>query len=535
MTKKPIKKSTLALLCLICVAVAQFIFQTSQLSKGTEYIVSSLTNDDTYYYLQTAWNAKHLGYVTFDGLHTTNGVQFAWFGIIFLLSVISSTKMALLYITLATCFLLNAICYFVIWKIFQILKQPVLSVFAASFWLAVSLTSTYSLGLENSLHAFIYWILIWQVLIFLRQVQKKKTPNIIALTLILVLNAWVRLDSAVFSAVLYLSCIIILGLNYPNIRLFLRENAKLLAISILLAGSGLVIQLGAFWLMGGSLLPVSAIVKSSGANWGWGADSLRYLTDLLLLSIPESLYIPLFIAAFSWLVFLGLAIGLKRIKPGIDQTRYKNFRQLWFFQFIGMLVYHLVIVLYGIFDSPYFTWYRSPSYIFWIITLVNLVFFIQDIHPKLKIEVFERIVIVISLTTIFLSGYLFVKNVISNNNLASKDFHTHRYQIALWISENSPPDTIYAAWNAGELGFFSNQKVINLDGLINNAEYYESVLLSPTPVEALAVYLDENHVSYIVDYQENEHTSRLPIVKSFPSPDESDRLIRIWQVIPWSK
>ena len=54
-------------------AIVQFIIQVSLLTKGMEYAAVSLIVDDTYYYLQTAWNAKMLGFVTFDGLHATNG------------------------------------------------------------------------------------------------------------------------------------------------------------------------------------------------------------------------------------------------------------------------------------------------------------------------------------------------------------------------------------------------------------------------------------------------------------------------------
>jgi hypothetical protein len=61
------------------VAVVQFGLQLSLLARGVEYVASSLTIDDTYYYLQTAWNTKRLGFVTFDGLHDTNGVQLLWF------------------------------------------------------------------------------------------------------------------------------------------------------------------------------------------------------------------------------------------------------------------------------------------------------------------------------------------------------------------------------------------------------------------------------------------------------------------------
>src|SRR5215510_5517093 len=108
-------------------AVVQFITQVSLLTKGIEYVAVSLTIDDTYYYLQSAWNAKLLGFVTFDGLHTTNGVQLLWFVIIFLLAVVAKSKAVLLFTTLAVSFLLNGLCFFIILKIGAVLKQPALA------------------------------------------------------------------------------------------------------------------------------------------------------------------------------------------------------------------------------------------------------------------------------------------------------------------------------------------------------------------------------------------------------------------------
>src|SRR5215207_3199585 len=103
-------------------AVIQFAIQVSLLARGVRYAAVSLTIDDTYYYLQTAWNAKLSGLVTFDGLHTTNGVQLLWFVIIFLLAMLAKSKAVLLFTTLAVSFLLNGFCYLIILKIGAVLK-----------------------------------------------------------------------------------------------------------------------------------------------------------------------------------------------------------------------------------------------------------------------------------------------------------------------------------------------------------------------------------------------------------------------------
>jgi hypothetical protein len=109
----------------------------------------------------------------------------------------------------------------------------------------------------------------------------------------------------------------------------------------------------------------------------------------------------------------------------------------------------------------------------------------------------------------------------------TSDLYATRYNAALWIAENSPPETVFAAWNAGQLAFFSDRTFINLDGVINSVDYYERVLRGSVP---LADYLAENKVDYIVDYSIYGALPDYPVVQTFPLKDEAGRSIRIWQV-----
>jgi hypothetical protein len=111
-------------------------------------------------------------------------------------------------------------------------------------------------------------------------------------------------------------------------------------------------------------------------------------------------------------------------------------------------------------------------------------------------------------------------------NFTSK-LYTARYNTALWITENFLPDSIFASWNAGQLGFFSNRTFINLDGVINNVDYYERVLRGST---SITDYFSENKVDYIVDYDTYGTIPDFPIVHTFPINDGSGRSIHIWQV-----
>ena len=508
-------------------ALLQIIIQLSLLTKGVEYAAVSLVVDDTYYYLQTAWNAKTLGFVTFDGLHATNGVQLLWFVIICLLAILAKSKAALLFTTLAVSFLLNGICYLIILKISAVLKQPVLALFMASLWALQSLPfRIYSTGMENSLHALVFWCIIWQSLEFLIRVQNHEKPNFWSLTVVLILAVWTRLDSALISAVLFTFCLGTLASTYRhNLKLFLQQHGKTIAGAGFLAGFGLIAQLTAFQLMGDSFLPVSALIKTSGAGgestMGWGDK----LVEVFLLGMPSILQGRFPTLALILIGIFGiLLVILARVTLRNHSNKLQSYLNLWSCLLFGEIIYYIYVAVSGAGYTPYFMWYRSPSFIFWIITgsLLALFTFERIKWDRQPFNIFKWAPVGLSVIIFAIAIYMFARSI----NFTSK-LYAARYNAALWIAENSPPDTVFASWNAGQLGFFSNRTFINLDGLINNVDYYERVLRGPVP---LADYLAENKVDYIVDYSIYHPIPDYPVVYSFPLNDETGRSIHIWQV-----
>ena len=507
----------------------QFIIQVSLLTKGMEYAAVSLIIDDTYYYLQTAWNAKMLGFVTFDGLHPTNGVQLLWFVIIFLLAMLAKTKAILLFTTLAVSFLLNGLCYFMILKIGAVLKQPVLALFMASLWALQSLPfRIYSMGMENSLHALVFWCVIWQSVEFLIRVQKNEKPNFWGLTVVLILSVWTRLDSALISSVLFAFCVGMLANTYRhNLRLFLQTHGKAIAGSSFLAGFGLIAQLTAFRLMGDSFLPVSALVKTSGVGRGLSTESVDKFGEVLVLGMPSVLQGRIPDLALVLLGIFGILLVM-RSQAALPKhpNELRAFLSLWLCLLVSELLYHIYIAISGVEYRAYFAWYRSPSFIFWIMTasLIALFAFEQLQRVRSSWASLRWAPVGVSLLGVTVAIYLFARSINFTSTL-----YAARYNAALWIAENSSPDTIFAAWNTGQLGYFSDRTFINLDGVINNVDYYQRVLHGST---SLSDYLIENHVDFIVDYATYASIPDFPVVHTFPLNDETGRSIHIWQVSP---
>jgi hypothetical protein len=509
------------------VAIGQFILQMSLLARGLEYVAASLIIDDTYYYLQTAWNTRQLGFVTFDGLHPTNGVQLLWFVIIFLLAMLAKSKAVLLFSTLAVSFLLNGLCYLIILKIGAVLKQPVLTLFMASLWALQCLPfRIYSMGMENSLHALVFWCVIWQSVEFIIRVQNKDKPNFWGLTVVLILVVWTRLDSALISAILYTFCVGMLAYTYRhNLRLFLQRYSKSIAGSSFLAGFGLIAQVTAFRLMGDSFLPISALVKTSLAGRGLDIEPVDKFVGVFILGMPsilQSRFSSLTLVLVGIFCILLVLLARAAIRDRSDEIR--AFLNLWSCLLVGEIIYYVYVALSGVEYTPYFIWYRSPSFIFWIISLSLIALFTSEYIKPVKhpLNILKWAPVGFSLAIFAVAIYLFARSI----NFTSK-LYAARYNAARWIADNSPPDTVFASWNAGQLGFFSNRTFINLDGVINNVDYYERVLRGSIP---LTDYLFENRVDYIVDYDTYDLVADFPVVHRFPLNDESGRAIQIWQV-----
>jgi hypothetical protein len=385
------------------------------------------------------------------------------------------------------------------------------------------------MGMENSLHALVFWCAVWLCVEFLIRVQNKERPNFWSLTIVLILNAWTRLDSALLSTILFAFCVGALAYQYRhNLRLFLESYGKNVAGSSFLAGIGLIVQVTAFRVMGDSFLPISALVKTSGAGRGVQLEPVEKFVLLFKWGMPSILQ-----GRFPDLILILIGIsGILLVILGILAIRdYSNeirpLLNLWLCLLAGETIYHLYVIFSEVEYSRYYIWYRSPSFIFGIITESLLALFIlaaSSLLVRRRINLLRWVPAGLALVIFATAIYVFTRHMNSTSKL-----YTARYNAALWMEENSAPDTVFASWNAGQLGFFSNRTVINLDGVINSVDYYERVIVGSTSVTE---YLIENDVDFVVDYSTYDSIPEFPIVQTFPLNDGTGRSIKVWQVSP---
>jgi hypothetical protein len=88
---------------------------------------------------------------------------------------------------------------------------------------------------------------------------------------------------------------------------------------------------------------------------------------------------------------------------------------------------------------------------------------------------------------------------------------------------------IAAAWNAGLIGYFTGGRVVNLDGLVNDAAFLRQVVRG----RDLAGYLERERIRFLVDVTTPD--ARLaPLVRRYPRAVAEEVEARYVQVAAFS-
>ena len=461
-------------------SVVHFAIPFGYIAGGAARINAFLTNDDTYYYLQTAWNARNLGFVTFDAINPTNGVQFLWFSILYGLSFLTNDKFAFLAMASTLSIVLTCLPYFIIWRFSSDTWQSarsLLAVVMALLWFVICLyqPNQYLVGLESPLHAFVIWMIVLQYTRVYHQVSQGsvRSSSVLLLIVLLVLNTWTRLDSFGLSASFLVLLLVTVARRVP---------IGTYAIGAAIIAMGTVALFGFFELAGGSLLPVSALVKSDDLDRFSLGSFYHWSLVLFPLRIPGAnlLNVLGIVAMFG---SLGILLRMRTVARDYDEAPLR----LIAIALSASVIIHS-IVTFGMFRYYYF-WYLSATFVYW--TIVPAIFSVEVIRRRAwsyRATGVSSVVVGVSLVC-----FWWLKA--TPDNLAAT-----RYEVANWMNANLEEDSIVGSFNAGQLGFFSDRSVVNLDGLINHVTYFEDVIRDESP-EALLAYMDRVGIDYLVDYR----------------------------------
>jgi hypothetical protein len=173
----------------------------------------------------------------------------------------------------------------------------------------------------------------------------------------------------------------------------------------------------------------------------------------------------------------------------------------------------------------YMSWYRSPQILLGMLTTGLIIhrigWLVRECTADRLVTVRRAGLAVASMAAgcLVLSGLSLGRD--SLFVLRPVPMYSERLAIARWIDRHLAPDIILASWNAGLLAYYSNRTLINLDGLVNDREFFEDVLSKHCV--SLPDYLKKNKVSLLIDH--TIYDSR--VMEAFVPVDVSKSFMRM--------
>jgi hypothetical protein len=495
-----------------------------------------LRMDDAYYYFQVARNVADLGRVTFDGVHVTSGVQMLWTMLLSALATLVHERVAFVRAILVLSTVLNLGSGLQLRRLGRNLSSSDLGNIAVILWSAFMLAvSPTMLGVEYPLHILIIVVTISVWWTIHADPLRATSGRLQLLGLLLTLNFWIRLDSGLLSVLVALSVLVSLrraGVATPT----LVRQAALFAVWPIVGALGYI---AIYWWAAGTLMPVSGLVKSvyagrhfAGHPWflalaghlaWWLRVVARPSVDVVsgvVLANHRPLFGPVPVvmlatlaAASAWTIRAVLRERLQH------QQQYRVMVFLALLWAFGTLHAALVVATLGHFShvtQHYYGW----LYITWCLWVALMIE--RRLAVRGSAAQRSRAVAVAAVSLIVVVNVAFAavrwRQAVDTDNL-----HNRRLAVIAWIDEHVPADARIGAWNAGQLGYFLKQPVVNLDGLANDSAYLKRIE-SGVP---LADYLRQERIEYLVD------NDALDMTMPYRASWDHDRFFH--RTEPWSQ
>lgn len=456
------------------------VWQLLAAGRPTAWMLVHLTHDDTFLLLRLAEGWARHGYPTFDGLHRTNGFQALWGCVTAGLAVLVSHPEWLLRGTLMLTAVLNAGTAIGLWRLGRMLTpNACVALWPLACWCAYGLTGRPGLiGLENTLLAgvVVVGLLCW--------FRLRERPGgwrwWLLLGLVSVVLFWVRLDSVVPLAVVWL------GLGWFGLRAGQVGRVAAAGLIVLAGGAALA---GFYQWAGGTPTPVSGMVKRLIATqveppltW-WTVPAIAGDVASMLLKQAAIGIGALWPPACSSLARVAVVVlAVSGLRFGLVRARG------WPLVLLLSVVAHVLVVRVWLgayhLDTP---WYYAAENVLAALAVGVL---IGRLQAGTRRGAWLVPPLVFGLLKLPLAIALLVEAT------PTEGLGPTRLQAAAWMRANIPAAARCAAWNAGELSYFSRRTVVNLDGLVNDRAYYALRRRGGD----LDGYLAENGVTWVVDY-----------------------------------
>lgn len=468
-----VKKDWFAFVIIALGVLVQVFFVT----RSLPFLVGQVLPDDAFYYFQIARHITEGAGSTFDGINPTNGYHPLWLLTLLPLfqvfSVGGVADTAPLYAALGLSVGINTLTALCILRIVtRITKNALVRAFSLAVWFLNPFVWFETLnGLETSLALFFFALFILTALRASERGSGYLLPGFIGGLMVLA-----RLDMVFYMVAFFVWLLFRHGFK-KGIRYAL--PAGLLTAAVVMPW--FVWNYSVFQMIGTSasnanpLVNHTLIVQDNGASLFQSVKAVFYSLVYYAKDVLARTGAP-------WLVFvlLGAASVLVTTGKAVLPKARKHI-PLLLFLFIGFML--LFIANAGIRFTGR-SWYFVSANLFlvfgaaWTLSALSL--------EKRKEYLVLSVLALCTISTFFLGWY----GLLRNQNLNQ----VGTYEMAVWMNENLPAGTPVGVFNAGVQAYFSDVRVINLDGLVNNSAY------EAMREKKLWTYIHTEDIEYISDF-----------------------------------
>jgi hypothetical protein len=461
--------------------------------------ISHFVTDDMFYYLTAARNVVNGQIASLDGHSPTNGFHPLWMIICILITATFRDPTTAYHVTLLLCAALFIATGWMLYRVVRRVGGETLALAVGALFLCNYRMITIPLGgLETSLYGFSVVLLLgW--LVARADDGPRSIRDAVALGLLLAFTYWSRMDALLLGVFVCLGIVLFtagnsfakrVGLSLVSGVVSLLATAPWFAFSVhsvgvLLPRSGTAIQSWSAHVTNPSLSLIANLAALARAKIGGLVEPLNDIANTIgVFPFTPSPTSPLryFGALVTVVVLFALAIFLIRLRHAPSLRPYS-----W-------------IPLYSIAHIGYYIAFAKPEirYMYPVFILmsfyiaVGLRWLINRTSQPTRTESIIGVMALIMVCSTFIAGTSAFQRGYGVGRFHSLQLGLYE-RVAPWIKSHTEPNAVVGGFNSGIVSYYSDRRVVNLDGVMNDAA------ISAIQKHKLSEYIDSQRIEYLAD------------------------------------
>lgn len=437
--------ATLGLLVLSILYIRGSFFLTADMRD----IVSNVP-DDACYFFKIAWNVVSGKGLSFDGINLTNGFQPLWLYVLLPLASVmreatpeeyfrAALFYQMIFLLIAGIILFQAVS--------RVASKPLALASVAVFYFFTRYI--FSKGMETGVLMLTVAVLLAFALRY--RVFAESNPRVsFVLGVLLGLVILARLDMIFLVLIIYAT---VGGMALVRWR----DNGRALLQDLLLSILGTALVATPYFVYNkivfGDFMPISGKLKNTfpyivQPDFGTPRFKIR---DIVAAAVA--------MAYIGWSAF---TIRIWRNYPDVQ----KYFFTAVLLGALAVFAHYLNTALFM--KWAVFTWHFAFYYFMLCVIPVAFVLQLKWLTTRESVYTVGALGV-----TLIIVGHILTNS--GEQFLRKSRWHVAAYEAAVWARQNTDVNEVFARKDAGIFGLFSERRVINLDGLVNNMEYQETL------------------------------------------------------------